>query len=186
MKAIRERKSVKKFSTKKPDWRDIIECVEAARYAPMAGNNFSLKFVLIKDEKTINKLAQASQQPFVATAHWVVVVCTNPRRTKIPYQDSAEKYLRQQAGAAIENFLLKIQEKKMATCWVGHFVEDQVKKAIDASDDIDIEAIFPIGYESAKKGQQLKPKRKSDLDSFLYFEKYKNKKMQAPIKKLDV
>jgi nitroreductase len=56
-KAIRSRKSVKKFSTKKPDWRDIIECVDAARYAPMAGNNYSLKFIIIDDKETIEKIS---------------------------------------------------------------------------------------------------------------------------------
>jgi len=107
-KVIQERKSVRKFSKKKPDWRDIIECIDVTRFAPMAGNNFSLKFIIVDDPKTIQKLADASQQDFIATAPYVVVVCTDSTRTVNAYKERGEMYCRQQAGAAIQNFLLRI------------------------------------------------------------------------------
>ena len=61
-KAIQKRHSARKFSDKKPDWRVIIECVEAARYAPMAGNNCTVKFILVDDEEKIKKISEAAQQ----------------------------------------------------------------------------------------------------------------------------
>src|SRR3989304_553788 len=100
-KALKERHSVKKFKSKKPDWRDIIEAIDAARYAPMAGGNYSLKFILVSDSEKIRNIAEACQQPFVAQAHYVVVACSNPGRTTTAYGKSGESYLRQQAGAAI-------------------------------------------------------------------------------------
>jgi len=57
-KLIKSRKSVKKFKDKKPDWRDIIECIDSARYAPMAGNDFTLKFILIDDKEKIQRLSK--------------------------------------------------------------------------------------------------------------------------------
>jgi len=177
MQTIKKRKSVKKFKTKKPDWRDIIECIDATRYAPMTGNNFTLKFVIIKNKETIQKLADASQQPFITQAHYVVVVCSNPTRTLNMFEERGKKYLKQQAGAAIENFLLKIEEKGLATTWVGHFVDYLVKEAINIPSNIEVEALFPIGYESNPKTSK---KRKIDLDNILYFEKYGNKKMKSP------
>ena len=53
--AIEQRHSTRKFSTKKPDWRDILECIDSARFAPMAGGNYSLKFILVDDKKSIQK-----------------------------------------------------------------------------------------------------------------------------------
>ena len=175
-KAIYSRKSVRKFSKKKPDFRDIIECIDASRFAPMSGNNFSLKFILVDDEEKIQKLASAAQQLFVGNAQYVVAVCTNPKRTINAYEERGKVYLRQQAGAAIENFLLKLNEKKLATCWVGHFVENHVKKVLGIPDNINVEALFPIGYEEGK----IPKKSKIDLDNILYFNKYKNKKMNSP------
>ncbi len=179
---IQNRQSVRKFKTKKPDWRDIIECIDSARYAPMAGNIYSLKFILVDDKKTIQKLADAAQQQFVAQAQYVVVVCTNPSRTVNSYDERGEIYCRQQAGAAIENFLLKIQEFGLSTCWIGAFVDRLVKQALKIPDNINVEAMFPIGYEFEKPRTR---KLKIDIDRILHFNKYGNKKMKE-IKGLDV
>ena len=184
-KAIQSRKSVRKFSTKKPDWRDIIECIDAARYAPMAGNNFSLKFILVDDKEKIQKIADASQQNFIAKADYVVVVCTDPKPTANAYEEHGPKFLKQQAGAAIQNFLLKLEEKKLATCWVGYFAEEIIKRELQIPDPITIEALFPIGYESGAKGDKKSARRKTNLDKILYFNKYKEKRMN-PLKKINV
>ena len=180
-KAIQSRKSVRKFLSKKPDWRDIIDCIDSCRYAPMAGNNYTLKFILVSDKERIQKLADAAQQSFIAQAQYVMVVCTDSSRTVNAYEERGKRYCRQQAGAAIQNFLLKIQEKGLATCWIGAFVDDMVKRAVDIPGDIDVEAMFPIGYEYPK----TRPRLKVDIDGILYFDKYKNKKMK-PVKKLEV
>lgn len=175
-KAIQSRKSVRKFKDKKPDWRKIIECIESMRYAPMAGNSFTLKFILVNDEKKIAKLAQASQQDFISNSKYVVVVCSNPSRTKNEFgEESAKIWTRQQAGAAIENFLLKIVETGLSTCWIGYFVEEQIKKELKIPDDLNVEAIFPIGYEADKPRTR---RLKIDLDNVLYFEEYGNQQMK--------
>ncbi|MGY4884573.1 MAG: nitroreductase family protein [Nanobdellota archaeon] len=180
-KLIHARRSIRKFKSTKPDWRKIIECIDSMRYSPMAGNNFSLKFILVDDEKKIQDLAEAAQQKFLSEAHYVVVVCTNPGRTEISYGERGKMYTRQQAGAAIQNFLLRITEEGLATCWVGHFVEDQVKDILNIPKDIHVEAMLPIGYAYEKP----KEKRTIDLDTVLYFNKYGNKKMKEE-SKIDV
>lgn len=177
-KAIQSRKSVRRFSTKKPDWRDIIECIDSCRYAPMAGNIFSLKFIVVDDPQIIQKISDASQQDFVETAQYIVVAYSNSSKTKNSYPEFANKFIMQQAGAAIQNFLLNIEEKGLSTCWVGYFVEGQIKRALIIPEDFTIEAIFPIGYESKARGQIAKPRRKIDLDRILYFNKHGNKKMK--------
>lgn len=180
-KAIQSRKSVKKFSSKKPDWRDIIECIDYMRYAPMAGNNFSLKFILVDDKEKIQKISEASQQPFICQAKYIVVVCSDPSMTVKSFGERGKVYCRQQAGAAIEIFLLKIQEKGLSTCWIGHCAEEQIKRELKIPEKVNVEAVFPIGYEFGKQ----RPSRKLELDRVLYFARYGNKKMKIP-KKLDV
>ena len=175
-KIIQSRRSAKKFSEKKPDWREILECIDSIRYAPMAGNNFTLKVILVDDKDSINKIAESAQQPFISQAHYLLVVYSNNIRTTTSFGKRGKIYSRQQAGAAIQNFLLKIKEKKLSTCWVGHFVDNQIKRELKIPENSDIEAIFPIGYESEKG----KSKRKIELDSFLYFNKHGNKKMKNP------
>ncbi|MFH1503459.1 MAG: nitroreductase family protein [Candidatus Diapherotrites archaeon] len=172
-KTIHERRSIRKFKSNQPDWRDILECIDTIRYAPMAGNNFSLKVILVDEENKIREMAEAAQQPFVSQAKYVVVVCTTPTRTEISFGERGKNYLKQQAGAAIQNFLLKITEKRLATCWIGHFAEEQVKRILNIPEEVHIEALLPVGYAYKKP----EPKRRIDLDNFLYFNEYGKKKM---------
>jgi len=97
------------------------------------------------------------------------------------YGERGDIFLRQQAGAAIQNFLLKIESKGLSTCWIGHFVEDQIKRLLRIPEGANLEAIFPIGYEYKKEN----PSRKIELDRILYFTTHGNKKMKKP-KKFDV
>ncbi|MBU2616642.1 MAG: nitroreductase family protein [Nanoarchaeota archaeon] len=186
-KAIRLRKSVRKFSSKKPDWRDIIECIDSARYSPIAGGNYVCNFILVDEKEKINKIAVATQQDFVAKAKYVVVVCSNPGRLVNAYGKEGEIYSRQQAGAAIENFLLKIVGSGLSTCWVGHFVEDEIKNLLDIPSDSNVEAVFPIGFELKKaiahtrrealKGKARTKKAPIDLDRILFFNKFGQEEM---------
>lgn len=178
--AIKKRKSVRKFKSGKPDWRHIVEAVDSMRYAPRAGNNFALKAIMVSDENKIDKLSEASQQEFIKQAKCVVVVCGNVSVMENLYEDRGETYLKQQAGAAIENFLLTLEDKKLSTCWVGHFVDEQVKSILDIPDKMEVEALFPIGYE--KKVIGVKGKKKPETSSYLYFDKYGKKKMNTPRK----
>jgi nitroreductase len=180
--AIKKRHSVRKYTRQLPDWRTIIECIDSVRYAPMAGNNFTLKFILVSEPEKIRKIAQAAQQDFVASARYVVVACSTPFRTINAYGEKGGVYVRQQAGASIQNFLLKIEESGLATCWIGYFAEEQVKRTLSIPEDAQVEAIFPIGYEFPKSYTKRK---KIDLDMILRFNSFKNKKMK-PEKKLNV
>ena len=174
-KAIKERKSVRSFSTKKVDWRNIIEAIDYARLAPLAGNIPTLKFILVDDKEKIKKLAVASQQDFFDRVQYVVVVCSDKTQCIRSYDERGNMYARQQAGSLIENFLLKITELGLATCWVGAFYEQQVKQILNIPDNIDVEAFFPIGYELGKSKQDKKP----ELDRLLFFNKWGDRYMKS-------
>lgn len=173
--AIKSRKSVRDFTNKKPDWRDIIECIDMIRYSPSAGKNFTLKIILVDDKKKIQKLANAAEQPFIAKAQYVVVIYSDPGRLVTLFEERGKVYARQQAGAAIENFLLAIQNRGLSTCWVGHFDDNMIKNVLRIPEKMQVEAIFPIGFEFGKT-----PKRnRIGIDGILYFNNHGTKKMKA-------
>ena len=175
-KIIKNRKSVQNFSKKKPDWRDIIKAIDLARHAPMAGNVFSPRFILVNDKTKIKKLIKATQQDFFSNVDYVVVVCSNTSKTLNMYPERGERDLRKQVGAAITNFLLKLEDLGLNTSWVGHFVDEQIKKIFKIPGNIQVEAIFPIGYENHVL--KTNKKRKINLDNILYFNEFKNKRMK--------
>ena len=153
----------------------ILECIDSIRYAPMAGGNFTLKVILVDEKEKIIKLAEASQQEFIKSAPYILVVCSDNSRTINAYGEKGESFCKQQAGSAIQNFLLKITEKRLATCWIGYFVEEQVKRILKIPEKINIEAMFPIGYEL---GKPEKRRVKANLDKALYFNEYEKVQMK--------
>lgn len=172
--AIRTRKSVRKYSSDKPSWEKIVQAIDYAKYAPMAGNLLSVRFILVQNQKAIKEIADASQQNFIAEAQYLVAVVSDESKTKRMFEERAEKYARQQAGAAIENFLLALNQLGLATCWVGFYDDAQVRRALRLPESIILEAIFPIGKPSKVKEREHP---KTDLANFLFFDVYGNKKM---------
>jgi nitroreductase len=172
--AIKKRKSVKKFLDKKPDWRKILRAIDLARFSPAAGNQFVCKFILVSDKGKIKRLAKASMQDFVGHVDYVVAVVSDDSALIKSYEERGERYARQQAGAAIENFLLALTELGLSTCWVGHFSDEEVKEILEVPEKMTVEALFPIGFESKIKTRE---KAKIDLDNVLYFDKWKQKTM---------
>lgn len=175
-KAINSRRSIRSYKPRNPDWRDILECIDATRQAPMAGDIFSLQFIIINDEKTINKLAELSSQDFIKQAKYVVAFVSKTDKTNLSFKTRAKKYLPQQAGAAIQTFLLKLNEVGLSTCWIGHFRDDEVKKLLKVPEENEIEAFFPIGYP---KDKPIMKKPKGDLYELLYFEKWGDRRMKT-------
>ena len=172
---IKKRQSIRRYSTSKPDWRKIIKAIDAARYVPLAGNIMNFKFILISDEKEIQKLADASQQGFVKDAQYVVAVISDDSKLTQSYDERGEKFARQQSGAAIQNFLIALTDLGLVTCWVGYFDEQDIKHTLKVPADHTVEAIFPIGKPTKVKTSE---KRKTDLDNVLYFDTWKNKYME--------
>ena len=173
--AIKKRQSVRKFSSKKPGWRDIVEAIHSARHAPMAGGIFSLKFLIVDDKETIEKIAKWSEQNFIADAKYVVVFVSDEEKVKNLYKELGKTFVPQQAGAAIENFLLHLTDAKLSSCWVGYFNENKIKTLLKIPDDKTIEALFPIGYAD----KSVKPKKeKAPPYDVMYFNEWGNKRMR--------
>ena len=70
---------------------------------------------------------------------------------------------------------MKLEEVGLSTCWIGYFVESQIKKALSIPDEVNVEAVFPIGFEFEKKRTKKAP---IDLDRILYFNTYGKDKMK--------
>ena len=130
--------------------------------------------MLINDEKKIQEIAKWSEQEFIKQAKYVALFITMPKKTKNAYGERGREYCKQQAGAAIQNFLLKLTELELSTCWIGHFNEERIKHLLKIQEEGIIEAIFPIGIANEK------PKKRMlrDLGDFIYFNEWEKSRMK--------
>lgn len=175
---VRERRSVRKFHSKKPNWRHIMEAIDAGLRAPRAGDIGSVRFILVDDQSIIQELKDACQQDFVGEVHYVVVVLNDATDLIRSYAERGERYAYQETGAAVENFLLKLVDMGLAGCWIGSFDDDLVKRTLHVpgkvSDEVFPVAIIPIGYGFDKSPR----KRMPSSDRSIYFNRYKNREMR--------
>ena len=152
-KVLENRHSTRRFKKSKPvKFKEIIEVMDAARYAPSAGGLFTLKLILVDDDDLKSKVADACLgQSFIAEAPYVIVVCSEMDQIKRSYGKRADIYARQQAGAAIENMLLKITDLGLASCWIGAFEDNMIKRILKIPETANVEAILPVGYAFGKE-----------------------------------
>jgi nitroreductase len=158
--------------TKAVKWRDVGEILDSARYAPCAGGIFSVKIIVVDNKKIFPKIAEACLgQSFITKAQYILVVCSDMEQVTRSYGKHAESYAKQQAGAAIENMFLKTTELGLATCWIGAFDASPIKRLLSIPDNLNVEAILPIGYELNKE----KEKEKIDLKRIVRFNDWKER-----------
>jgi len=171
-KILKKRTSVRRYSSKKVSISDLTAICEAARFIPVAGNIYTIRLIVVSDKESKENIAEASLgQDFVKDASFLIVVCSDLTLLKRSYGTKADIYGRQHAGAAIQNMLLKITELGLGSCWVGAFDENAIKRILKIPDNIQVEAILTLANPLNKE----EPKKKPDLNTIIYFEKYGQK-----------
>lgn len=115
--------------------------------------------MIVKEEETKKQLAGAAfGQSFISEAPVVVVVCANIPRTTSRYGERGSNlYVIQDTAATTQNIHLMAYALGYATCWVGAFNDEKVKKVIKAPKEIRPLAIVPIGKPDKKP--QAPPRR---------------------------
>jgi len=164
-KALYSRHSCRSFANKKVRWDKVIEAIDAAIHAPFAGNQNNLKFIIVEDQERKNIIATHAQQDFIADAPMVVIVCSDEAMLERSYDERGKIYSRQQAGAAIQNFLLRITSLGYASCWVGAYADELLKQALKIPEHIHVEAVLPVGIARDKP----KPVKKHGLENVMFW-----------------
>ena len=74
---LRERYSIREYKPLKVSKALVIEVLEAGRMAPSAANKQPWNFILVSDEKNLNKLKYAYDREWFKNVPQMVVVCGN-------------------------------------------------------------------------------------------------------------
>ena len=121
---IKKRCSVRRYQATPVPEEAIGQLLEAARWAPSAGNLQPWFFYVVRSQGVKECLAAAAlEQRFIAQAPVVIVVCAEPERSARVYGERGRRlYCYQDTAAAVQNILLAATAMGLGTCWVG-FVE---------------------------------------------------------------
>jgi len=152
LEAIKSRRSVRAFTNKPVSDEEVMKLIDAARWAPSAGNIQPWEFVIVRNPEIKRGLSAAAlDQTFIEEAPVVIVVCANQLRSGSGYGSrGVNLYCLQDTAAAIQNMLLAAHALGLATCWIGAFYEEEARKVLHIPNGVRPIAIIPVGHPAEK------------------------------------
>jgi len=152
--AIKERRSVRKYTDKVPPDELIKKVLEAGIWAPSGLNNQPWKFKVIKNEAERARLAAFTKYgDSIKSAP--VAICV--------FLDNGATYNREKdimaIGACIQNMLLTADALGLGAVWLGEILNrrEEVERYLGISSDYEFMAVVAFGYpgeEGAKSSRK--------------------------------
>jgi nitroreductase len=150
---IKKRHCVRKFDPRKKITQEQLnQILEVARLAPSEGNIQPWFFIIIKDQKTKQKITETNilKQTFIKDADVLIVICINLEVADSYGERGLKLFSIQSTAVAAEHIFLAAVNLGLGACWIGAFDEDIVKKYLNLEEKYRPVVIMPIGYSAEK------------------------------------
>lgn len=163
LKAIRERRSIRKYLSRPVEDEKIQTILEAGQWAPSASNKQPWHFIVVKDEGMRTKLAEAHPYGrFMAESPVVIVVLSDPQKHP--------KYHLADPHNAVQNMLLAAYSLGLGTCWMGvrdTDIEPKFHELLGIPQNLRIICSISVGYSDMERSSS-----RFDLDEIVSWEIY--------------
>ncbi len=166
--AIQTRQSIRRYRPEPvPD--DVLNRVlDATRLAPSAGNLQPWRFIVVKDAAVREQLAKATdRQGFIAHAPIIIVACGWKERAYSKmggYWNSLAVDL----AIAFDHLTLAAAAEGLGTCWIGSFLEEEVRRVLGIPEEVTVIALTPMGYHDVSPTE----KTRKDLTEIVCYERW--------------
>ncbi len=143
MAAIAKRYSCRAYKDKSVEEEKLNQILEAARLAPSARNFQDWRFVVVTDpQKRQEMMVAARNQAFVGEAPVVIAACSSSSHVMRCGQPVGPI----DVSIALEHIALAATSLGLATCWVGSFMPEEVRRVLDIPQDIMVVELMTLGY----------------------------------------
>ncbi len=156
---IKSRRSIRKFLDKPIEKENLDKILEAARWAPSAGNCQPWRFIVVTDRQRIKKFDPFFHQPWVINAPTIIVVLSAPEDSRKRYGPSSEWFV-QDCAAASQNMLLMAHGLGLGAVWIGAFSKEAVRKELEIPSQYEVFGLICLGHYQ-KKGE-------ASLDGYVF------------------
>lgn len=176
--SIQHRRSIRKYTSEpiNPEKLEIV--LEAGRLAPSGNNKQPWTFIVVQSEKQREAVMEACHhQTWMMTAPtFIVAVADMAARVETKpglYLDESSPHWElkraiRDTAIATENILLEADAQGLGTCWVGYFVQSEIRPVLGIPDDKFVLAVIPIGYPAEQPA--ARPRR--PLSEIVRWEKW--------------
>jgi len=169
-KAVQNRVSTRKYKDRAVPDEVLEKILNAARLAPSGKNGQPWRFIVVRSGETRKKLVKACKgQKFIEEAPVTIVACGYE---KYAYQKMGGYWnsLPVDIGISLEHLILAAEVEGLGTCWIGAFMEDEVRKILEVPDEVKIVALTPLGYPD----QDRSFSGRKNMDEIVMHEKWQD------------
>ena len=163
--AIRERRSIRKFTPEPVDRETLLAILEAGQWAPSGLNNQPWRFLVVtRDDPRNAKLAECTKYAHIVRTS-AACICVLLEKSAM-YNEMKDH---QGAGACIQNMLLAIHALGLGAVWLGQIINDQQATlgALGLSEtEYEIQAVLALGHPDQKGDSKRKPLSELLLEDF--------------------
>jgi len=170
LETIKGRRSIRAFRSQRVPAEIVEKLIDAARWAPSAGNIQPWEFIIVRKPEIKRRLAEAAlDQTFIEEAPVVIVICANEDRSSLGYGMRGKTlYSIQDTAAAIQNILLTAYSLGLGTCWVGAFREEEARKTLKIPHGVRPVAIVPVGHPA----ESPPPRDRRPMSQVVHYETF--------------
>ena len=171
-KAITGRRSVRKFKEKSVSKTDLASLMEAAIWAPTAGNHQPWAFFCLTDREMINKINAVAPGMF-GNPNAIICVCLNHKKTikKVIKEghEISNPFGYWDCAMATQNILLRAYDIGLGSCVIASFNSDAVRELLDAPIYFEPLMLIILGYPDHD------PKAPPRETNVIFWDKYSEK-----------
>lgn len=156
LRAIMSRRSIRKFTDQAVSDADLQTLLEAAMNAPSAGDGRPWHFVVVKDRKKLDDLADQIDQgnAMFKQAQAAILICGDEEL------EGFKGFYPQDCSCAAQNLHLAAHDLGLGAVWIAVWGVPPriqgIRNVLDVPENIPPFAIFPIGYPGEDLGEEYR------------------------------
>jgi nitroreductase len=165
---VRKRRSYREFKSNMPEKEKVERIIEAARLAPTWANKQGMHYIVVQNPDKVKEVFKAiGQMSKFATAPMFIVGAILEKDSGMG--SNKLKYFTVDFGICFEHLILAAAAENLATCWIGWFNEDEIKKILEIPEKYRVIGLTPLGYPIESKGEVIDRK---PLDEVIHYDKF--------------
>jgi nitroreductase len=173
MNIVRRRRHIHHFDSEPISDETVRTLLEAARWAPSAGNLQPWEIIIINSKEDRDRLVGAlRKKEYMRSAPVILIFCADLNRSSERYGERGTSlYVIQDTTAAIQNVLLTATALGFGSGWVGDFDEEAIAGLFKLPADVRPMALIMIG----KSNEHPTPPSRREIEDFTHVGSFGNR-----------
>lgn len=173
---LKTRRSIRRFTEEVISKELITEIIDVARMAPTWKNTQTIRYMVVQDRETIDKLAaecmigfEFNQKTLSKCNNVMLILQKNGicgyERDGSFSTNKEDRWEMFDAGIATQTFCLAAHDKGIGTCIMGVFDGEEIKKYVNIPEGLSVAAVVPFGVPAF----EVEPTPRKSVEDLLMF-----------------